>query len=58
MQSKPIDTENTRTEYPILFINPAFPVELHPENAVSPREADFYDAAADDGFAQNTTAWD
>ena len=58
MQLISSDTENKPTEFQIFFINSLLTAELHPENKVSPEEAAFYNAEADGGFAQNTTAWD
>ena len=58
MKTVTYETGHGATEGRICFMEPVAPVELVPEKDETPEETAWHDSPADDGFTQNTTAWD
>ena len=58
MKTVTYKTGNGATEGRICFMPPAAAVELNAGNDAATEETVWYAASAEDGFAQNTTAWD
>ena len=59
MKTVTYETGNGNTESRICFMPPEFSVELDAKNSAAPEETVWYAApAGDDGYTQNTTAWD
>ena len=58
MKTVTYETGNGAAEGRICCMPPAAAVELNAGNDAATEETVWYAASAEDGFAQNTTAWD